>query len=240
MKISHFKLSMFLECPLRYKFYYIDELKEYCKPKPYHSMGISIHSALEKFFCQEQRSLDILHNLLRKNWVREGYSSRNEERMWGLKALAMLKDFYEGANVDINPAMLEAEFSVSFDSFTLTGRIDRVDKIEKGYEVIDYKTGAGMTRDEVDKDLQMTIYSIGFYHTHKVIPRKLTFHFLKDSTKITTTRSEQDIENGVLFIKEIVEKMKDETKFSPKPNRFCAYCDFTILCPSFQKNAYII
>ncbi|MEW6007752.1 MAG: PD-(D/E)XK nuclease family protein [bacterium] len=233
MKVSHFKLSMFLECPLKYKFYYIDELKEYCKPKPYHSMGISIHSALEEFFGQNERSLDTLHNLLRKNWVREGYVSREEERMWGLKALSILKGFYETSNVEINPVMLESGFSVCFDGFTLTGRIDRVDKLHEGYEVIDYKTGEKMTKESCDNDLQMTMYSIGFYHTHKSIPHQLTFHFLKDNTRITTTRNKEDIEKGIGFIKETVEKMKNETKFHPMPNRFCAFCDFTILCPVF-------
>ncbi|MEW6679736.1 MAG: PD-(D/E)XK nuclease family protein [bacterium] len=234
MKVSHFKLSMFLECPLKYKFYYIDELKKYCKPKPYHSMGISIHRALEAFFKQDTRTMNTLHSLLRKHWVREGYSGREEERIWGLKALSMLRNFYEANNVQINPVMLESEFSVSFPDFTLTGRIDRVDKLDDKYEIIDYKTGEKLTKESCDNDLQMTMYSIGFYHTHKIIPHQLTFHFLKDNTKITTRRNKEDIEKGIGFIKETVEKMKNETKFHPKPNKFCSFCDFTILCPVFK------
>lgn len=234
MKVSNFKLSMFLECPLKYKFYYIDELKEYCKPKPYHSMGISIHRSLEAFFKQSTRSLDVLHSLLRKHWVREGYATREEERMWGLKALSMLKGFHESSNIDINPLLLEEEFSVLFSDFTLTGRIDRVDKEGEEYEVIDYKTGGKMTKEEADKDLQMTIYAIGFYYTHKAIPKGLTFHFLNDNRKITTKRDEGDIEKGIEFIREMVERMKTETKFPPKVNKFCSFCDFTILCPVFK------
>lgn len=225
---------MFLECPLKYKFYYIDELKEHCKPKPYHSMGISIHSALEAFFKQGERNIDTLHSLLRKHWVREGYSGRRQERIWGLKALSMLKDFCKCSNITVNPIMLEDEFSVSLDGFTLVGRIDRVDKNGNVYEVIDYKTGGKMTKKVADNDLQMTIYSIGFYHTHKIIPHQLTFHFLKDNTKLTTLRDEKDIEKGIMFIKETVEQMKNETKFPPKLNKFCAFCDFTILCSVFM------
>jgi len=237
MKVSNFKLSMFLECPLKYKFYYIDELKEYCKPKPYQSMGISIHKALEAFFKQSERSIETLHSLLRKHWVREGYSGREEERLWGLTALSMLSSFHRGSNITVNPIMLEEEFSICLDGFTLVGRIDRVDKNGGKYEVIDYKTGGKMTKEEVDNDLQMTIYSIGFYHTYGIIPHQLTFYFLKDNIKITTTRDEMDIEKGIVFIKEIVERMKNETKFHPIPNKFCSFCDFTILCPVFMKKA---
>ncbi len=226
---------MFLECPLKYKFYYIDELREYCKPKPYQSMGISVHSALYAFFKQEERAIDVLHNLLRKHWIREGFKDREEERMWGLKALSMLKNFFDTSNVYAKPIMLEEEFIVPFDSFILTGRIDRVDRRSDGsYEVIDYKTGEPMDKDKADSDLQMTIYAIALVHGRKIEPDYLTFYFLKDSTKMTTKRTELHIEEGIMFIKETVERIKNEKEYLPKPNRFCGYCDFTILCPFFM------
>ncbi len=234
MKVSHFKLSMFLECPLKYKFYYIDNLKEQCKPKPYHSMGISVHDALEKFFSQPTRSLDVLHNLLRKHWVREGFAGRNEERVWGLKALAMLTNFYHSVDVHTQPEMMEVSFEVELDGFILNGRIDRVDKLSDGsYELIDYKTGNPMTYEEANSDLQMSIYWLGLYHQHNIAPKKLTFYFLKNNTTFTTEKSLEQIEEQKVFIKKAVVQMKEIKEFKPRPNRYCYLCDFALLCPLF-------
>jgi RecB family exonuclease len=233
MKISHFKLSMFLECPLKYKYYYIDNLKEYCKPKPYQSMGISVHNALEAFFRQKRRTLEMLHTLLRRYWVREGYSSKDEEREWGMRALSMLSNFYNKSDPNKEPEMLEAHFEVEFDGFCITGRIDRVDRTDTGYEIIDYKTGGTLTQEEADKDLQMSLYWLGLYHQHNISADKLTFYFLKDVTKITTTRTREQIEEHKVFLKECAERMEDTESLKPRPNRYCHLCDFTLLCPVF-------
>ena len=46
--LSHSSISMFQECPQKYKFKYLDKLPE--KPRHFFSFGSSVHQALEFFY----------------------------------------------------------------------------------------------------------------------------------------------------------------------------------------------
>src|SRR5208283_798403 len=95
--VSPFKMSMFRQCPQKYKFQYIEKLaSQFRIPRPYLTMGQHVHSALRDFFLiqpVEARTLEILHNLLRKHWRtdRQGFDSVEEEKKWGEKALGLLE-----------------------------------------------------------------------------------------------------------------------------------------------------
>ncbi|HAV42418.1 TPA: hypothetical protein DCX15_00165 [bacterium] len=236
LKVSYFKLSMFEQCPLKYKYYYLDGLiKVYKKERPYLSMGESLHRALADFFKLDKqiRTLENLHKLLRKNWQRKGFEDEGEERTWGLKALEMLTNFYQNFDVTASPMMIEEYLEAEVDNILLCGRIDRVDALkEGGYEIIDYKTGREvLTPEEMDNDLQLTIYYLLLKNSKQIEPVRLTYYFLQDARYLSTKRTPWQAREGLIKIKEMTEEMTTCPEFSPKRNRFCPYCDFSDICP---------
>ena len=237
LKFSHFKLSMFGQCPLRYKYHYIDGLiKEYKKERPYLSMGESVHRALANFFRindVELRTLENLHNLLRKNWSRRGFENEEEEKRWGLKALEMLTNFHQSSDISIKPLMIEEYLEARIDSLALCGRIDRVDALENGgYEIIDYKTGGeALSQEAIDSDLQLTIYYLLLKNVREIEPTRLSFHFLAQNSYLSTNRTPWQAREGLIRIKAMADEMAASKEFSPKRNRFCPYCDFIEICP---------
>lgn len=237
MKVSYFMLSQFSQCPLKYKYHYIDGLAErYGKARPYFSMGSSVHQALEDFFRikeKKKRTLQNLHYLLRKNWIRAGYGTRERERKWGLRALEMLTNFYNTYDCYITPIMVERTFEAKLDGLILTGRIDRVDKLQGGsYEVIDYKTGKNLLTQE--ENLQLVLYSLGLKYAYGIEPRVLSFYFLQKNQKVSIVRTPELIQVGLARIKDMVQEIKSTEEFEARPNRYCGMCIFKRICPKYE------
>jgi len=240
MKVSYSKLTIFKECPFKYKCLYIDNLWHMKKDKPYLSMGSSVHLTLRDFFQlrdKNQRTLQNLGKLLKKNWMRKGYKDEKEEKEYALRAWKMLSQFYETYDPYIIPLMVERNFSARVEeNLIFSVRIDRVDRLPTGgFELIDYKTGKKTDVEKEDEDLQLTIYYLALRHRYRIRPTRFTYYFLEDNKRITTSRTEEQIEQGLANIKSIVRKIRATQEFLPTSNPFCSFCDFVEICPGDKK-----
>ncbi len=238
-RISHYKISTFLHCPLQYRMRYVDFLgARYRKNWPFLVLGHAVHRALADFFGMEDmasRTPAKLKELLRANWLKEDrgvFSSRNEERRWGLVALSMLDNYCDMGDLKARPAYIEETVEVAVSDFLLSGRIDRIDEVAPGYyEVIDYKTGKSVpTQRDLDKDLQMTIYATIAKHHFGFVPSRLTADYLRSGVSIATTRTVDDIAEGIDEIRGLIERIKDCKDFEARPGRLCQWCDFLEIC----------
>ena len=238
-RISHYKISTFLHCPLQYRMRYVDFLgAKYKKNWPFLTLGHAVHRALADFFRLEDvdaRTPDRLKELLRENWRKEDrtvFGSRKEEKRWGTLALSMLDNYCEMGDLKVRPSYIEETVEVAVSDFLLSGRIDRIDEVASGYfEVIDYKTGRFVpTQRDLDKDLQMTIYATIAKHHYGFVPSRLSAEYLRDGLSIATTRTVDDIAEGVDHIRDIIGRIKDCEDFEARPGRLCKWCDFLEIC----------
>jgi DNA helicase-2/ATP-dependent DNA helicase PcrA len=240
LKVSYSKLSTFKECPFKYKCLYIDKLWHMKKDRPYLSMGNSVHLALRDFFQVRNKSFRTLQNLaklLKGHWINKGYKDEKEEKEYALRAWEMLSQFYETYNPYIIPLMVEKNFSVRIeDNLIFSVRIDRVDKlVNGGYELIDYKTGKNTDIEKEEEDLQLTIYYLALQHHYRIRPTRFTYYFLEDNKRVTTSRSEKQIGQGLISIKNFVRQINTTQEFLPTPNPFCSFCDFAEMCPAEKR-----
>ena len=234
-RYTYSKLSTYLQCPLKYKYIYIDRLdKKYRVPKPFLSFGNSMHKALYHFFKMpvDERTKTALQQILRKVWIRDDYTSESEERDFGLKGIDQLNDFYEKEDITLKPLYLEKYFSIRIDDYMLTGKIDRIDETDSGYEIIDYKTGNYiMTPDELKKDMQLPIYLLAAKYDLELPVSKLTYLYLSDVKRVSVAAAEIDIDMLKQQLIEIMKTIESDTEFRPKDNIFCPYCEFSVICP---------
>ena len=73
VKLSYTALSTYEQCPLQYRFRYIDRLD--WKPRPALSFGQSLHAALESLYSQQTPhfpDLPTLLAMLDEVWVSDG------------------------------------------------------------------------------------------------------------------------------------------------------------------------
>jgi len=241
MKLSFSAISTYQNCPLSYKFMYVERLPT--KRTPVLSFGTSLHSALEKFYgvtVPEPPSLEQLLNHLAQTWEKDGYSDDAEEKQYFEHAKQVLTNFYRTNISQFQiPAAVEQRFAVELDGHVLRGIIDRLDKLPSGgYEIIDYKTGRSLPpRYRVDSDLQLSIYYLAAKELWGIEPERLTLYFLLPDQRISTTRNEADALRTRNIIKSVaasIERDGTEGTFKARENALCPWCDFQNHCPLFK------
>src|SRR6266478_2201710 len=145
--LSHSSISMYAECPQKYKFKYVDKIPE--KPKHFFSYGQSVHSALEFFYGVKILPPPSLKELLdhyKNNWVQGGYRDEVQEEEYFRDGKELLTKFYHKHIQDhAIPFFVEYEFKLKVEGVPVIGYIDRIDKLPDGrLAVLDYKTGKAL------------------------------------------------------------------------------------------------
>jgi RecB family exonuclease len=237
MRLSYSSISMYQNCPLSYKFAYVDRIP--VAKKPALSFGSSLHATLRDFYnvpLPVPPSQSELLEMLKKNWDSSGYSSPEEEASHFDYAKQILRQFYEKnqANFQI-PLALEQSFQIEVDSIKVVGVIDRVDSGSEGIEVIDYKTSKKLPpQKSVDTDLQLTLYHWAAEEMWGMSPKRLSLYFLRSNISMSTQRNRQSVDEAKQLVINTAEQIR-EKKFQPRENPLCPWCDYQPLCPLFEK-----
>lgn len=238
MSLSYSSISTYRNCPLQYKLRYIDRLP--IKRKPALSFGSSVHKAVRYFYDVDLPTpppLDDVIGFLERNWEREGYADESENSAYLDQARKVMADFYQANTADFRlPVALEHRFRVPVNGLSLSGIIDKVDRLESGgYEIIDFKTNRRLPpRYAIKDDLQLSIYHLAAEAVWGVAPEKLSLYFLLPKEKVTTQRTPEQLDTTRSIIKEVAIAIAAKD-FEPKQNPLCPWCDYHAHCP-FQES----
>ena len=238
--LSYSQIDTFELCPLHYKLKYL--LKIGTPPTAAQSMGTSIHRVLQGFYHRRMQQGRVekgdLLELLKINWIAQGYKSREHEEQSLRRVTAFLENFYKNEySLRQKPILLEENFNFSLGKLKVGGKIDRVDDLGGGIiEIIDYKSG-GKVPDQkiIDKDLQMTIYAMAATRIpsapfgRKPNEVKLSFYYFEEGRKISTARNEADLKETEDKILGIVSQI-ETSSFKCSGSQFCLSCEYKMLC----------
>ncbi|HVA96557.1 MAG TPA: ATP-dependent DNA helicase [Candidatus Acidoferrales bacterium] len=238
--ISYSQLQTFETCPLHYKLRYILNLPS--PPSPALSYGISVHSTLRDYFQlllhNQKPKPETIQELLKKNWVNQGFTSKTHETQTFEQAQTMLEKFAK-QTIQHMPLTLSVELPFNFwlDKLKVGGRIDRIDKLDDGrIEIIDYKTGRNVpTEKKVREDLQLSFYALAAAEVQDGILGKdpadvlLTLYYLEEDKKISTTRTREDLEKAKTDILAKVAEIQT-SDFTCSHSILCKHCEYQMLC----------
>jgi len=227
------KYNTYKECPLKYRYKYIDYLKdEYNDNLSTDALqfGSYIHKILEDGV--DANSIDELRQLgreLRGNYQFKGRIKDTE---------TCIKNFFEfNKNLEgsVSTEMMFSE-KVS-DDLSVNGIIDRVCKSDSGkYLVIDYKTSKReKTKRELQSDPQLMTYAAAISKMYNVPVQNVTVaHYYPLTGNLVALRYLPPQIHS--FIRKLNEdkwairkaKVKD---FKPRVNQFCNWCGYKDICP---------
>ena len=230
MDLSFSVVKTYTFCPFKYKLVYED--KWYTPPTPGSSLGHSIHRALDDYHRRTGKTFDELMESYNGEWVNEGFDSAQAAQEYFEKGEKILKNYWEQSlSSETEIVFTEKEFNCLVGKYKLRGTIDRMDKLPDGrYELIEYKTHANMwTQQDVDKDLQLSLYAYASRKCFELVPEVLSYYFLAHNRKVDTVRSEQQIEDAAKLAEEVGQKL-DEKSFVPN-TASCGFCDLKFKCP---------
>ncbi|OGS13504.1 MAG: hypothetical protein A2285_04325, partial [Elusimicrobia bacterium RIFOXYA12_FULL_57_11] len=251
LSFSYSKMSMYEECPLKYKFKYIDKLKE--EPKFYFAFGNSVHTALEFLYSVKAPPFPSLEEVLEefkrdwgsKSWAEKGYKVPSRADADLLKGLEMLKAYYAHNKEKFKPPFL-VEYSTDVEVDGLLVRIiaDRIEYLGGGgIEIIDYKTGKDVKRapaqlymyqkiSELDPGLKEKIAETYGARVSSVKINRLLYYHVPTLKEYAFERA-GDREIGGFWerVLGVADKIRG-AKFEPTPGELqCNWCDYKKFCP---------
>lgn len=248
MRISYSALDTYLNCPLKYKFQQIDHIKV---PKSKEAVfGSTIHDTMKFIHTPGILSptLDQAMEHFANAWNPAVFDNADEERAAFSQGIKILQDYYQKNNpADSNIINLESRFEINIgdekNGHVISGIIDRIDKTEDGYEIIDYKTTRKMpSQEKVDNELQLSVYLQAFLSRYpkEIDPPagglnkiKVSLYYLKHGVKLSSTRNLEQLKNSEqLFLDTI--KIIESSDFQPAMSPLCDWCGYQKMCPMWK------
>lgn len=246
MRLSYSALETFQNCSLKYKFQNIDKIKE---PKSKEAVfGTLVHATMKFIHAPAlvQPTLESALDFFSKNWNSDVFEDELEERSAFSMGVAMVQEYYKKNNIsDYNIVDLESRFAIEIKNpkdqalHIVSGIIDRIDKTEDGYEIIDYKTTKKMpSQDKVDSDLQLSVYLNAFLARYpKEVERldKITvsLYYLKHGVKLSSTRTLEQLQKANQLFLDVIEQI-EKGEFVPNVTPLCDWCGFQKICPMWK------
>jgi len=229
-RVSFSSLKLFQQCPLRYKYRYIDNKNDQ-KTTHYLAIGRILHKVLAEFFKveAERRSLDLLIDMFGDNWKVGRFATKEEEEESKIRAKEILTAYFLSGNPAVRVWRVEAPVKCSIGGLAITGVVDRIDELADGsYEVIDYKT------EPLDSsgrnEMQLAFYYYGVLESYHLPVSKLTLEYLPSQKTISLPPLETDLQQYIVRAREIAREIQETKDFKPKRNIYCADCVFAPTC----------
>jgi DNA helicase II / ATP-dependent DNA helicase PcrA len=199
---SFTEIGIFENCPMEYKFRFYLRLP--MPGTPQLSFGRTVHRVLQ-YFAETYRQatstnqqalfgdkveasmpdFKVMEELYREYWLDEWYHSKKEKESYRQLGLTMLRSVYEDF-VSRRPLVkyIEQEFELPLGDFIFEGKIDRVDALAGGVDIIDYKTnGVPKVKNKRDLD-QLRIYQWAVQEALHEKVEQLQYWHLQDNAKV--------------------------------------------------------
>lgn len=250
---SHSKLSTFEQCPLKFKFKYVERLTPDFEESIEGFLGNKVHETIEWIYKQIFQGIrPELDNII-QHYIKSWNKDFNNE----IKIINQEFDseyyFNQGIKFLINYSLENAPFKddtiaiekkviVNLDlegEYKIQGVIDRLvhDKEKNILEIHDYKTGSPKSQDELDNDKQLALYGIAVKEAFKnVRDIHLIWHFLAFREKRISKRTEEQFEKLRQEIIQLIDRIESTKNFPSKPSALCKWCEFKSYCSVFGEN----
>jgi putative RecB family exonuclease len=262
--LSYSSYRTYLECPLRWKFLYVDRLSE--EPRGYFTFGRVIHSVLEELVrplvvpsarrvgeAESQRTLDDwqpgtpsapggwmsrqeLLECYDRSWLGDGYVSAEEEARYRATGRDLLLRYYDQlVREKPQPVSVEEHLEAQWDGITVHGYIDRIDRTPSGgLEIVDYKTSRELSHEDARDSDQLTLYQVLVQRNYAEPVEGLTLYHLRSLKPLRAAPREV---TALTVLHDRMGEVSDGIRsesFEPTPGRQCSRCDFRSRCPEFR------
>ena len=235
--LSPSRLSLFAQCPLSFKFKYIetstweDETTDY-----YAAYGSLFHEIAEKLAKDEIALWEA------KNLYNEGFplcyipeKQRANYYPQGLSGIQAVAEELEALKPNILGVEKEFTFMMDFSIPPLHGFIDLVYEDECGLVIRDYKTSRVYTKTIMDNQLQPYIYSLACKELYGRYPYKFEFHFVRFNEKKSFLINDSFLKFGEIKVRNYWNEIQN-SDFPARYNPFFCenFCFSKSLCPIYQ------
>jgi len=252
---SHSRLETFRNCPLKYKFNYIDKIKR--KEEGIEAfLGSRFHEVMEKIYRDlpfKKYSLDELLDFYDDIWDKK-YDDKviianKERKAKDYKDIGrkFIEDYYKRYYPFNRGKILGIERPVMIDldgkgEYRLRGFIDRLNRTKDGiYEIHDYKTSKSLPeQSKMDEDRQLALYQIGVQKLWDDVNQvELVWHYVAFDKEIRSRRTKEELDALKKDTIDLIRKIEATREFLPNESILCGWCYYKNICPLFKHETMV-
>ncbi|PZD70468.1 hypothetical protein C1752_12039 [Acaryochloris thomasi RCC1774] len=232
--ISATRLNLYKSCPQSYYFRYERGLKEqsaFGSP----ALGKAVHAALKDIYGDwnyghPKPSLEWFELMWQAHTG--DLSSKQVDDGW-----SMLKGYFEQF-IEPYPSMnkplgveqgIKGKFQVRYIEFVVRGQYDRLDYIEDGLELIDYKTTKQMSPPDAI-DIQLGLYDLLLKQVYGQALRKLSLIYLRSGEKKPYEVTPEHRRESQRLIENLAMQLHREEEWRPQEGQQCDRCSYERYC----------
>lgn len=245
-RASAARLSTWLDCPRRYRMAYLDRPRPVPRPQRAHTtVGIVVHGVLRDFWDLPSalRTPQEVARLVERAWADTGFRDSAQSERWRRRVLRQVVAYLGDIERDRQPLGVERPVAFRSPCCAFNGRVDRLDEVDGGLVVVDYKTG----RRAPDSDEPRCSLALGLY-AHAVqamfrrpcravelhhVPTRSVVRFEPDARWLTNKLAEAESVAADLRRVDAVfaERGPDPAVFPVRVSALCRWCDLREHCP---------
>ncbi len=254
---SFSQIQTYVQCPLSYKFKYVDKIRPEFEENLHLILWVTVHSALEYLYKKINNfhtpSLDEIEDYFLKDYkekVQKLDDADDEEvKEFETRWVVYLQHFYDKHYPfkDIKVVWTETQlYTDLWDNIKFQWIIDRLDKQGDSFIITDYKTNKKLpSQDEEYYREQLTLYALWVSQKYgkyfdKVYWNLEYLHFdYQDLWEIKKEDIQEVLEKYKNLTLEIETKKAEhwlwcEDVFEPIESPLCRFCDYKEICPLFS------
>lgn len=238
--LSAAKLQTYYRCPRAYYFRYERRLEGAAF---YGStvLGTSLHQALAQIY-QDWHYQDPIP---RWDWLDYCWSQQSGELTphQAVEGRNILRRYYHTFIMNQSsmrrPLAVEGRIQGTLQvenlEFTLSGRYDRLDYLDDGLELIDYKSAKEVEQLEPDEvDLQIGLYYLALEQRYQRSLKRLSLLYLRTGEKISydaTPKHRQRVEEVIC---DLAVELRRDRRWLPFSGEQCHRCAYARYCPAMR------
>lgn len=241
--ISATKLQAYQRCPKAYYFRYERKIKS---PGFFGStaLGIALHKTLAYIYG----NWHYLEPLPSRDWIDHCWSlyqtqlnpsqieqGREILRQYYDSFIATLTALHQPLAVE---GKIQTRLTIENVEFNLTGRYDRLDWLDDGLELIDYKSGKEKKElDSAEIDLQIGLYYLALEEKYKKSLKRLSLIYLRTGEKVSFEATDEHKQLVKATIGKIALQLRYDCQWEPVPEaKKCQTCSYSSYCSAVTEN----
>ncbi len=228
--LSYSAIAAYQDCPRQYWYRQEQRLPVVQSAEAVH--GVILHEVLrqagEVRRSGRQLSTRMLRSIHETVWKQRTFPDLRRAVTFKRIGAAQLEAYRSRGGFDAPPEFLEHPFSVAVDGWTLRGIIDRIDRTESGWRIVDYKSGRPLTRRR--RNMQVALYAIGASTGLRLDPVELEVVYLATGESVKVEKVGAVVAEAMSQAAEVAQGVR-EGRFDPRPERRrCRLCPYRLAC----------
>ncbi|MGA1133988.1 MAG: RecB family exonuclease [Prochlorotrichaceae cyanobacterium] len=131
---------------------------------------------------------------------------------------------------------IQGEIQEEAIAFRLTGRYDRLDGLDDGLELIDYKSGkTAQPMDAVTIDLQLGVYYLALEQHYGQALKRMSLVYLRTGEKVSFEVTTGHRERVQALIFSLAQQLRADETWQPHSGEHCQRCSYARYCAAVQE-----